>query len=325
MSPRLFPWATLAPQPTAHGQTMPCGQSKSHCQAAAPFSSPFLFIRAWVSPLSFPPPPREDREGGLCHLLPPAPCLRGTTMLSTGITPALGRAVPARAKTQWRGRALALGDVSGSRRQLLLLLPHVDAETSFAHRCLLPMMLNCSRRWGRWGRFGPTEPGMGQLGGSAPPPSPPLSLVEPAAASPIAPRVGAHCCEEPRAPGDFFVSRAEALGSGLGWTCQGEAAQGVSCAGWDHQVLLRMAGPAKATHRGSPYLPWSKGRGHLPLPGAGKTFFPSNIHQRIWYRNNRPFTVVYFKKCTKKNGFSSHKSCSLAFFPSPTTHTYKQH
>ena len=238
-----------------------------HCQAAAPFPSPFLFIRAWVSPLSFPPP-REDREGGLCHLLPPAPCLHGTTMLSTGITPALGRAVPARAKTQWRGRAVALGDVSGSRRQLLLLLPHIDAETSFAHRCLLPMMLNCSRRWGRWGRFGPTEPGMGQLGGSAPPPSPPLSLVEPAAASPIAPRVRAHCCEEPRAPGDFFVSRAEALGSGLGWTCQGEAAQGVSCAGWDHQVLLRMAGPAKATHRGSPYLPWSKGS------GQGKHFSP---------------------------------------------------
>lgn len=55
---------------------------QSCCQVAAPFPSPFLFIRAWVSPLSFPQP-WEDRDGGLCHLLPPAPCLRGTAMLST--------------------------------------------------------------------------------------------------------------------------------------------------------------------------------------------------------------------------------------------------
>lgn len=49
---------------------------QSRCQAAAPFPNPFLFIRAWVSPLSFPPL-QEDRDSGSHHLLPPAPCLRG--------------------------------------------------------------------------------------------------------------------------------------------------------------------------------------------------------------------------------------------------------
>lgn len=41
---------------------------------------------------------------------------------------------------------------------------------------------------------------------------------------------------------------------------------------------------------------------------------PSSTPQGIQYRNNRPFTVVYFKKCTKKNGFSSQKSRSLTSF-----------
>lgn len=157
---------------------------------------------------------------------------------------------------------MALRDVSRSQRQLLLQL-HVDAETSFTHRCLLPMMLNCSHVAGGAG-LAAQNLAWGSSWGSAPPPSPPLSLVEPATASPTAPRVRAHCCEAPRAPGDLVREWSRSSGVWAGLEVPGEAAQGVSCAGWDHQVLLRMAGPAKAMHRGSLFCPGAKGGGIYP-------------------------------------------------------------
>ena len=57
-----------------------------------------------------------------------------------------------------------------------------------------------------------------------------------------------------------------------------------------------------------------KGGGFDPSQGR-VDISPSNTDQHMQCCNNRPFTVVYFKKRTKKSGFSSHKSCSSAFFP----------
>lgn len=123
----------------------------------------------------------------------------------------------------------------------------------------------------------------------------------------------------PGAPGDLLVSRTEALGSGVDWRCQGEAAQGGSGAERDHQVLLRMAGPAKAVPRGTLYLPWSQGRGHLPLPGAGKTLYPSNTPQHIWCRNNRHLQLFILRNVQRKMALA-HTNPALWLSPRHRRH-----
>lgn len=127
-------------------------------------------------------------------------------------------------------------------------------------------------------------------------PKSPFSLAGPTATSPIAPMGLAGCTQQP------MVASMGSSGGAGGFQprASGQCPIGV------------------LPHPGRLWTPvggrgvYSSG-GDFPPPSSMESTSSPNTHQCIWYRNKRPFTVVYFKKGTKKNGFSSHKLCSLAF------------
>lgn len=88
--------------------------SPGQSRAAVPFPSPPLFIRAWVSPLSFPLL-QEDRDGGSCLLLLATPYLRGNHEAQLELRQYWDKLFQ-QEKTRQRGHALVLRDISRSQR-----------------------------------------------------------------------------------------------------------------------------------------------------------------------------------------------------------------
>lgn len=154
-----------------------------HCGSAAPRAEPRL--AAAPSPPS-PAHPyalgfgfHSAQAGGLCPV-PCSPCVAQAALhldyASPGTSCSSGSKNSGEAELWPPGTSAGPGGGSSLTQNLL----HPP--------CPLPLMLTCSHVAAGVG----LEPGVGQLGGVEPPPNPPLSLVEPTAASPVAPGVSEH-------------------------------------------------------------------------------------------------------------------------------------